>query len=147
MIFIETLTTQLINDYQELFSNTENYADMLVKEQYERYPSIRYPMITVGEIANENVNKYWDGDKENVSYLAYQIGIYSEETEDLTAIENVKKLANIIDNYMQGERYKCLRRIGNLSLMPLATDDNVIVGYLRYECNLDINTNTIYRRY
>ena len=30
--------------------------------------------------------------------------------------------------------------------MKVFLDTNVIVGYLRYECNLDLNTNTIYRR-
>ena len=143
---MKTLTNQLINDYKTLFSGIEGYADIVVKEQYEVYPKIKYPMITVDEIYNENVDKFFDGTRENVSYLAYQIGIYAEETEELTAIEHVKYLADIIDDYMKGERYKCLRRVGNLTKMPLATDNNVIVGYLRYECHLDINNNIIYRR-
>ena len=104
-------------------------------------------MVTIEEISNESVDRFWDGTKDNVSYLAYQIGIYSEQTEDLTAMQNVKAIADIIDDFMKGEQYKCLRRIGNLVRMPLATDNNVIVGYLRYECYLDINNNIIYRRY
>ena len=120
---------------------------MLVKEKYELYPSISYPMVTIEEISNENVNRYWDGDNENVCYLAYQIDVYAEQTEDLTAIQNVKSICNTIDTYMQGERYKCLRRIGNLAITPLQSDDNVMIGHLRYECYLDINNNIIYRRY
>lgn len=144
---METLTTQLKNDYKTLFANTEDYTDMLVKEQYEAYPKISYPMVTIEELSNENVDRFWDGDKDNVSYLAYQIGIYAEQNETLTAMENVKNIADIIDDYMKGERYKCLRRVGSLTRMPLATDNNVIVGYLRYECYLDIENNIIYRRY
>lgn len=144
---METLTTQLKNDYKTLFTNTQGYTDMLVKEQYEAYPKISYPMVTIEEISNENVDRFWDGDKDNVSYLAYQIGIYAEQNETLTAMENVKNIADIIDDYMKGERYKCLRRVGSLTRMPLATDNNVIVGYLRYECYLDIENNIIYRRY
>ena len=144
---METLATQLKTDYETLFANTTGYTDVLVKEQYEAYPKISYPMVTIEEISNESVDRFWDGQKDNVSYLAYQIGIYAEQTETLTAMENVKHIADIIDDYMKGERYKCLRRVGSLTRMPLATDNNVIVGYLRYECYLDINKNIIYRRY
>lgn len=104
-------------------------------------------MVTIEELNNDSVDRYWDGDNENVSYLAYQIDIYADETEELTAIENVREIANIIDEYMKGERYKCLRRVGNLPITPLQTDDNIMIGHLRYECYLDINNNIIYRRY
>ena len=91
---------------------------MVVKEQFEAYPKISYPMVTIEEISNENVDKFWDGQKDNVSYLAYQIGIYAEQTELLTAMQNVKHIADTIDDYMKGDKYKCLRRIGNLNKMP-----------------------------
>lgn len=117
-----------------------------MKETYETYPKVSYPMITIQEIANEPVENFWDGSKENVVYVAYQIGINAKQSDTLTAIGNVKKLASIIDTYMQGDRYKCMRRIGNLIISPLPSDNNVMVGYLRYEGNLELNTNTIYRR-
>lgn len=104
-------------------------------------------MVTIEELNNDNVTRYFDGDKENVSYLAYQIDIYADETEDLTAINNVREIADIIDEFMKGERYKCLQRIGNIPIVPLQTDNNIMVGHLRYECLLDLNTNIIYRRY
>lgn len=140
-----------------LFSNNEaikeiddmyngEYQNMLVKKIYETYPKISYPMITIQELTNENVDKYWDGISENVSYLAYQIGINTTQDENLSANENVERIAKIIDKFMQGDTYKCMRRIGNLAITPLATDNNVITGYLRYECYLDLKTNTIYRR-
>ena len=128
--------------------NTYNgeYSNILVKKIYETYPKIRYPMITLQEITNEDVDKYWDGVSENVSYLAYQIGINATQDEKLSANENVERIAKIIDTFMKGDTYKCMRRVGNLTITPLATDNNVITGYLRYECYLGLKTNTIYRR-
>lgn len=120
---------------------------MLVKKTYETYPKIQYPMITIQEINNEDVNQYWDGDAENVSYLAYQIGINATQDEKLSATENVERIAYIIDGFMKQDTYKCMRRIGELAISPLISDNNVMTGYLRYECNLDLKTNTIYRRY
>lgn len=122
------------------------YSSMLVKKIYETYPKINYPMITIQEITNEDVNRYWDGVNENVSYLAYQIGINATQDEKLSANENVERIAKILDTFMKGDTYKCMRRIGNLAITPLASDNNVITGYLRYECYLDLKTNTIYRR-
>ena len=58
---------------------------------------------------------------------------YFDETEEVS--------------YLAYDRYRCLRRIGDLAKSPLSSDDNVMVGYIRYECNLEIKTNTIYRRY
>lgn len=120
---------------------------MTIKEIYELYPKVAYPMITIREIANEEVTKYSDSEGENVSYLAYQIGINAEQSETRTAIENVRHISDLLDTYMKGDRYKAMRRVGSLSILPLGTDKNVVTGYLRYECHVDINTNTIYRRY
>lgn len=119
---------------------------MLVKEKYEIYPKIKYPMTTIEKLDDNSVEKYWDGDNENVIYYACQIDVYAEETETLTAKENVQEIMNIIDGYMKGERYKCMRRIGTPPIVPLQTDENVMIGHLRYECYLDINNNIIYRR-
>lgn len=143
---------------KELFSNDENvtqldetyareYSDITIKEKYEKYPKIKYPMITIEEITNEDNNRYFDDSGENVSYLAYQIELNCEQDNKRTAIGNVKRLANIVDKYMKTDKYRCLHRIGGLSKAPLPTDNNVMVGYLRYECNLDVKNNTIYRRY
>lgn len=119
---------------------------MVVKKKNETYPKIQYPMITIDEIANEDVNRYWDGEKENVSYLAYQITINATQDEYLTAGDNVEKIVKIIDGFMKMDTYKCMQRVGKPVTTPLGVDNNVMVGYLRYECYVDLNTNTIYRR-
>ena len=146
---MRSLRTQLKNDLKELFENNNEYPeyqDIIVKDKYEKYPEISYPMITIDELNNEAVDRFFNDSGEQVSYLGYQIRIDAEQTENHTAWENVDTIGNIIDEYMGGERYYCLRRIGNFPKYPMQNDDNVIVGYLRYEGNLEINTNTIYRR-
>lgn len=141
-----TLVNQLVDDVREEFSLHNDYKDIIVKEKYEKYPEISYPGITVEEIENEDNQRFFD-ETERVSDLGYQFAIYAEQSSTKTAVQNVREIANIIDTYLKGERYRCLRRMGSLAMGPLPTDENVIVGYLRYDCSVEINTNTIYRRY
>ena len=118
----------------------------MIKEKFEKYPKISYPAITIEEIENEDNQQFFD-ETERVSNLGYQFAIYSEQSLDKTAVQNVRELADILDTYLKEPRYRCLRRMGSLVIAPLPSDDNVIVGYLRYECSVQIDTNTIYRRY
>ena len=140
------LIYQLVADIKSLFSTNVEYDNMLVKEKYERYPKITYPAITIEEIQNEDNARYFD-ETERVSNMGYQFAIYSEQSETKTAVKNVRAIAKIIDDYMKGPRYRCFRRLGSLAMAPLPNDNNIIVGYLRYECALELDTNTIYRRY
>lgn len=142
----DTLEYQLINDLQELFSTNETYPNMLVKEKYEIYPKITYPGITIEEIQNEDNKRFFD-ETERVSDMGYQFAIYAEQSETKTAVKNVRAIAKIIDDYLKGPRYRCLRRLGSLAMAPHPNDNNVMIGYLRYECSLELDTNTIYRRY
>lgn len=141
-----TLVDQLKTDISEYFLSQDEYKDILVKEQYEKYPKIKYPAITIEEIENEDNDMFFD-ETERVSNLGYQFAIYSEQSLDKTAIQNVRRIANLLDEYLKGPKYRCLRRMGSLAIVPMQSDDNVIIGYLRYECSVEINTNTIYRRY
>lgn len=143
---METLINQLVDDVQMVFRNNTTYSDLLVKEIYEIYPEISYPAITIEEIENEDNARYFD-ETERVSNLGYQFTIHAEQSLDKTAIQNVREIANILDTYLKGPRYRCLRRIGSLVIRPMPSDDNVMLGYLRYDCSLEIDTNTIYRRY
>lgn len=146
---MRSLREQLKADLQNLFTNNEDYPEYqntIVKQKYEKYPEITYPIVTIDELNNEAVDRYFNDSGEQVSYLGYQIRIDCEQDEKHTAWENVDIMGNIIDEFMSGERYYCLRRIGSFAKYPMQNDDNVIVGYLRYEGNLEKNTNTIYRR-
>ena len=148
-----TLSHQLKNDIKALFAEDNNnyseneYPDMIVKLQYELYPEPTFPIITISELNNEDVLKYSNDSGEQVSYLSYQIRIDCEQTTNHTALENVEIIGEMIDNLMKSERYWCMRRVGSFTKQPQYNDNNVMYGYLRYECNVDINTNTIYRRY
>lgn len=140
------LEYQLVADITELFDNNSEYPDMLVKEKYERYPEITYPAITIEEIQNEDNKRFFD-ETERVSDMGYQFAIYAEQSEQKTAVQNVRAIAKIVDDYMKGPRYRCFRRLGSLAMAPHPNDNNIIIGYLRYECSLELYTNTIYRRY
>lgn len=140
-----TLLYQVVEDIRNLFLNNDEYSDMLVKEKYEIYPKITYPATTIEEIQNEDNNRFFD-ETERVSNMAYQFAIYAEQSETKTAVQNVRAIAKIIDDYLKGPRYRCFRRLGSLAMVPLQSDNNVIIGYLRYECSLKLDTNTIYRR-
>ena len=143
---METLINQLKDDIQLEFKHNNDYSDLIVKEIYEIYPEIRYPEITIEEIENEDNNRYFD-ETERVSNLGYQFTIHAEQSLDKTAIQNVRSIASILDTYLKQPKYRCLRRIGSLIIKPMPSDNNVMLGYLRYDCCLEIDTNTIYRRY
>ncbi len=133
---------------QKIFDDYNGeYSNMLVKEKYELYPQIQYPMITIEEIENNNAIKYKDDSGEFASNLGYQFDINCEQSENFSAQQNVRRVATIINTYLQGERYHCLDRIGGLSIVPSVSDATIKTGYLRYNCVVGHNDNTIYRRY
>ena len=140
-----TLVDQLKSDIKEYFSSIDEYNNILVKELYEKYPKISYPGITIEELENEDNERFFD-ETERVTDLGYQFAIHAEQSVDKTAVQNVRAIANLLDEYLKGPKYRCLRRIGSLAIVPLKSDENVMIGYLRYECSVEINTNTIYRR-
>ena len=143
---METLINQLVTDVQEAFAINGTYSDIVIKEIYEIYPKISYPAITIEEIENEDNQQYFD-ETERVTNLGYQFTIHAEQSRDKTAVQNVREIANILDTYLKEPKYRCLRRIGSLTIVPLNNDKNVMLGYLRYDCCVEVDTNTIYRRY
>jgi len=150
--------TQLKDDITSLFSSPEriaefypeyngtDYEDTLVKEAYENYPTITYPLITISEINNTNTNNFWDG-TEYATDLVYQFTINCEQTTTKTANENAKIIADIIDKYIQSGTYKCFRRRGFTPPTPTLDDPNIRTCYTRYDCSLVSSQKTIYRRY
>lgn len=141
-----TLINQLVTDVREAFAINGTYSDIVIKEIYEIYPKISYPAITIEELENEDNQQFFD-ETERVTNLGYQFTIHAEQSRDKTAIENVREIANILDTYLKEPRYRCLRRIGSLTIVPMNNDKNVMLGYLRYDCCVEVDTNTIYRRY
>ena len=141
----ETLSYQLKDDLQLLFKNISGYEDILVKTSFDGDYKISYPLIEIQELDNEDVDRYYDG-CEHIVDVGYQFTILAEQTETLSAEENVRHIINIIKGYMRGERYHALRRMGSSPILSLNSDSNIMIGYMRYEGRIDIDTNTIYRR-
>ena len=141
----ETLTPQLVEDLKVLFSSYDEYADIVVKPSYEAFPVITYPIIIVGELENNDVQRYYDG-KEHVVNVGYQLTIQAEQSETRTAVENVQNIINIIKEYMRGEKYHALRRTSPTPTTKSQTDDNIRIGYMRYTGCIDIDNHIIYRR-
>lgn len=104
-------------------------------------------MIAISDIKNEDLVRYDDDSGENISYMGNQFEINAIQDTERTAIQNARRIADILDKYLKGQKYCCLRRIGDPAIAPLKSDNNVMVCYLRYEYNLDIKNNIIYRRY
>ena len=141
----ETLSYQLKDDLQLLFKNISGYEDVLVKTSFDGDYTISYPLVEIQELDNEDVDRYYDG-REHIVDVGYQFTILAEQTETLSAEENVRHIINIIKEYMRGERYHSLRRMGSSPILSLNSDSNIMIGYMRYEGRIDIDTNTIYRR-
>ena len=139
----ETLSLQLENDLTELLS--VEYPDIVVKATYEECPPVSYPLVLIYEIENSAVSQFYDL-QEHVINVSYQIIIMAEQDENRSAVDNVRHIITLIRNYMRGERYHALKRLGNTPITTKHNDENVRIGYMRYVGRIDIDTNTIYRR-
>lgn len=141
----ETLLNQLIEDLQEELSTHEGFENIVVKAAYEDFPAISYPMVLINEIENSAVSQFYDGE-EHIVNVTYQLFIFAEQDEYRTAVENVRQIITIIRDYMRGERYHALKRLGNTPITKKQDDENIRIGYMRFVGRIDIDTHTIYRR-
>ena len=141
----ESLLDQLKTDLQTLFDENIDYNDLKVKLSYDGDEDISYPQVIIREIQNEDNGRYYDG-QEHIVNVMYQFDIMAEQTSTMDAEKNVRTIIEIIKNYMRGERYHALQRIGGNPILSLDDDGNVKIGYMRYEGCIDIDNNIIYRR-
>lgn len=139
----ETLSSQLETDLTEVLS--VEYPNIVVKATYEEFPAVSYPLVLIYEIENSAVSQFYDLE-EHVINVSYQIIIMAEQDENRSAVDNVRHIITLIRNYMRGERYHALKRLGNTPITTKHNDENVRIGYMRYVGRIDIDTNTIYRR-
>lgn len=140
-----TLIEQLKEDVKTYFDENTEYEDMIVKEKFDILPKTKYPCIYIEEVDNSDNDRYHD-ETEEVSSLAYIFTINADQSETLTATQNVRNIANLLDSYLKGDRYRCLTRVVGPVIKPLPIDDTVMTGYMTYNCDVEIKTNTIYRR-
>lgn len=136
------------NEYKDMFTNPDE-ADLLpftIKEVYDTTPKIKYPLITIEEITNEEDINFRNNDGEQISYLVYEISIYSRQTTKYEASKTVRMIGKILNNYLSSsEIYRCLTRIGTPTLLPINGDKSIMRYVLRYDCNLDTKRHTIYQ--
>ena len=140
-----TLINQLKDDIRTYFTENTDYTNMIVKEKFDILPKTKYPCIYIEEISNKDNDRYHD-ETEEVSALAYIFTINATQSETLTANQNVRNIADLLDTYLKGDRYRCLTRVNGPIIKPLPVDDTVMTGYMTYNCDVEIKTNTIYRR-
>ena len=141
----ETLLFQLVDDLQDMFNNSTDFTNVVVKKSYDGDDSITYPCVIISEIENTDNSRFYDL-QEHVVDVAYQFTILSEQSDTEDADTNVRLIMNLIKNYMRGETYHSLHRTGNEPVVNHPNDDNIKIGYMRYTACIDIDTHTIYRR-
>lgn len=140
-----TLINQLEEELQELFSNREDsYKKTIVKQKYKALPKGYYPKVIIEEIENSEVSSRTTTEGEKTTNLAYQITVYCRDTEEHEAIDAVRFILDLIDNYLKPPTYN-IKRVGDVAIMPFISDDTIKMGALRYSCVYDYETNLIYR--
>lgn len=151
MIDDETLLFQLVDDLQEMFDNSEEYSNVKVKKSMDGDYDITYPLVIVQELDNMDDSRFYDL-QEHVVNVGYQIEVLADQSETKDAETNVICIENLIKNYLRGERYHALQRVGASPIMPqyssaLEKDGDIKIGFMRYQGRIDIDNNIIYRRY
>ena len=140
-----TLLNQLEADIQELFENREDeFNTVLVKQKYKELPKGKYPKVIIEEIQNSEVESRSTTQGERSTALGYQITVYSRDMQEYDAIDSVREILNIIDDYLQIPNYN-MQRIGSPAIIPYISDSTIMTGAIRYTCVYDKDTNLIYR--
>jgi hypothetical protein len=144
---MNSLTNQLIEDIRGLFQNREDeYNKVIVKEIYNRFPKGYYPKVTIEEIDNDEIVERTTTQGERTTLLSYQITCYSRDMQQYDAVQSVKFMANLIDEYL-AEHYQMKRLTNANNLKPYIYDQTVMTVNLRYSCIYDKETNLIYKYY
>lgn len=140
-----TLINQLETELQELFaSRDDEFKNVVVKQIYKELPKGKYPKVIIEEIQNSEVTSRTTTLGERTTALGYQITVYSRDMQDYIAIDSVREILNIIDDYLQIPRYN-MQRIGSPAIIPYISDTTIMTGAIRYNCVYDKETNLIYR--
>ena len=139
-----TLIKQLEEQLKELFSQrNDSYKDTVVKEAYKSLPKTKYPMVTIQEIDNSEVEDRTTAEGEQTTRLTYQIMCYSRDTQEYDYVESARFMGNIVNDYIM-EEYK-MRRLGTPVAQPYLQDNTVMICTQRYSCVYDKETNLIYK--
>lgn len=140
-----TLINQLESDLHKLFAERDDeFQNVVVKQKYKELPKGKYPKVIIEEIQNSEVASRTTTLGERTTALGYQITAYSRDMQDYDAIDSVREILNIIDDYLQIPNYN-MQRIGSPAIIPYISDSTIMTGAIRYNCVYDKETNLIYR--
>lgn len=140
-----TLIDQLEEDIQTLFSQrSDEFKNIVVKQKYKKMPKGKYPKVIIEEIRNNEVTSRSTTLGERTTALGYQFMVFSRDMQEYDAIDSVRAIINIIDDYLQIPNYN-MQRIGTPAIIPYIQDSTIMTGTTRYNCVYDKETNLIYR--
>lgn len=140
-----TLINQLEEDIQTLFSQrSDEFKNIVVKQKYKKLPKGKYPKVIIEEIRNNEVTSRSTTLGERTTALGYQFMVFSRDMQEYDAIDSVRAIINIIDDYLQIPNYN-MQRIGTPAIIPYIQDSTIMTGTTRYNCVYDKETNLIYR--
>lgn len=140
-----TLINQLEEDIQTLFSQrSDEFKNIVVKQKYKELPKGKYPKVIIEEIRNNEVTSRSTTLGERTTALGYQFMVFSRDMQEYDAIDSVRAIINIIDDYLQIPNYN-MQRIGDPAIIPYIQDSTIMTGTTRYNCVYDKETNLIYR--
>lgn len=108
-------------------------------------PKLKYPGVAVQEIENTENTRYTTNEGIHVVDLAYQIDCFSRSFNNFEAKDMVFLMGERVNQVLTGENYR-MSRVGPQSLLPVLSEKNIMKYSLRFECSLDIDTHTIYKR-
>lgn len=106
---------------------------------------MKYPGVAVQEIENEENARYTTNEGIHIIDLAYQIDCFSRSHEAFEAKDMVILMGRRVNEILTGKSYR-MTRVGTPALLPLLSEKNIMKYSLRFNCSLDIDTHTIYKR-
>lgn len=131
-----------------LFFKTDlDFPDVTVKGAYDELPEIKYPLVTILEIRNDDNSRFRDTRGSHVSNLGYQFDSISGNRGEEMATDVAMRLSAKVDYFLKtydNGKYLKLRRTDRNSILPLTTDITKIKSSTTYECSIDIDKNIIY---
>lgn len=140
-----TLINQLVEEIQNEFDKREDsYKNTKVKEIYKPLPKLKnkYLKVVIQEISNSEIRSRSTIQGEMTTQLGYQITTYSRDTEEYDAVDSVKFMMDIVNDYLQSKYL--MRRLGDRVIVPYITDNTIMTCTQRYTCVYDKETNLIY---
>lgn len=139
---------QLKEDLRNYFLNDDIFQDVTIKGAYDEIPIVKYPLISILEVINQDNQQYDTVEGENISDLGYQFDAECGNMQNMLAPDAAILLSRKIDDFIrtyENGRYNAMRRTGRSAILPLINDSTKIKSSTTYTCSLDIKNHIIYK--